>query len=420
MPENFPSIIKDLVFIGGGHSHAIVLKLFGMKPLLGVRLTLISDVTHTPYSGMLPGHVAGFYDRDECHIDLRELAQFAQAQLLIDKAIALDLDKNQVICANLPPVAFDLLSIDIGSTPNALSVAGAAEFAIPVKPVPQFLTHWDQLIQETKNKSDENQLRIAIVGGGVGGVELALNMQPKLLKNNPINSRSIRDTLAKNTADKSLNYAKSGAKIHLFHNRDELVSTQNPFLRRHLKKILMNRDIQLHLNATVEAIEKITVNPPFPHYQIRCKSGSTVECDRIFWVTQASAQKWIQQSGLATDEQGFIQVNDYLQSVSHPHIFAAGDIATMMNHPRPKAGVFAVRQGKPLFKNLQRFLLEKPLKSFVPQKQYLTLIGTGDQSAIASRGPFMCQSPLLWRWKDWIDRKFMEKFNNLPMKQPSH
>ncbi|MEG3989725.1 FAD-dependent oxidoreductase, partial [Microcoleus sp. S28C3] len=171
--------MKDLVLIGGGHSHAIVLKMFGIKPLPGVRLTLISDVLHAPYSGMLPGHVAGFYNYDECHIDLRSLAEFAGCQILIDRAIAIDLNKNLVICQTRPPVNFDLLSVDIGSTPATLSVPGAAEYAIAAKPVPEFLASWNQLISERQNHP-QKPLRIAIVGGGAGGVELALNMQSRL------------------------------------------------------------------------------------------------------------------------------------------------------------------------------------------------------------------------------------------------
>nr|WP_246844595.1 selenide, water dikinase SelD [Hydrocoleum sp. CS-953] len=149
---------------------------------------------------------------------------------------------------------------------------------------------------------------------------------------------------------------------------------------------------------------------------IRCDSGLAVECDILFWVTQASAAPWLQQAGLATDARGFILVNDKLQSISHPQVFAAGDVATMVNHSRPKAGVFAVRQGKPLFENLQRALLGKPLKSFIPQKKFLILIGTGDERAIASRGRIgVGPYQFLWRWKDRIDRKFMDKFSNLTM-----
>ena len=141
-------IVKDLVLIGGGHSHAIVLRMFGMKTLPGVRLTLITEASDTPYSGMLPGHVAGFYNHDECHIDLLRLAQFAQSQLYIDRVIGLDLENKKVLCANRPPVAFDLLSIDIGSTPAAISVTGAAEYAIPAKPVSQLLVHWNHICRE--------------------------------------------------------------------------------------------------------------------------------------------------------------------------------------------------------------------------------------------------------------------------------
>lgn len=129
-------------------------------------------------------------------------------------------------------------------------------------------------------------------------------------------------------------------------------------------------------------------------------------------MTQASAPEWLKATGLVTDEQGFILVSDTLQSLSHQYVFATGDIATMVNHPRPKAGVFAVRQGKPLFENLQRFFLDKPLKPYTPQKQYLSLIGTGDGRAIATRGCLtLPPHQLLWQWKDWIDRRFMKQFS---------
>ena len=148
MKSAITPIVKDLVLVGGGHSHAIALKMLGMNPIPGLRLTLITDVYHTPYSGMLPGYVAGLYTYDECHIDLRPLSQFAQARLIVDKAIALDLDQNQVLCANHPSISFDILSLDIGSTPATVTVPGAKEYAIPVKPISQFLSYWERLIQD--------------------------------------------------------------------------------------------------------------------------------------------------------------------------------------------------------------------------------------------------------------------------------
>jgi len=417
------------VLIGGGHSHAIVLKMFGIQPLPSVRLTLISDVLHAPYSGMLPGHVAGFYSYDECHIDLRSLAEFAGCQILIDRAIAIDLNKNLVICQTRPPVNFDLLSVDIGSTPATLSVPGAAEHTIAAKPVPEFLASWNQFISQRPNHP-QKPLRIAIVGGGAGGVELALNMQSRLGNEEGFGNgfcngcngcngcqEEGRRKKEEGRRKREENLENLSSEIHLFHSGAELMQGHNQRVRRRLQEIVLSRGIQLHLKEKVCAVKKIEreTNPQFPtDYQLSCKSGLELECDRIFWVTQASAANWIRESGLAADSNGFMQVNDCLQSVSHPNVFGAGDIAAMVNYPRPKAGVFAVRQGKPLFENLQHFLWEKPLKPFAPQAQYLGLIGTGNKRAIASRGSFMWESALLWYWKDWIDRQFMQKFSNLP------
>ena len=387
-------ITTDLVLVGGGHSHAIALKMFAMNPLPGIRLTLITDTSHTPYSGMLPGHVAGFYSYDEAHIDLRRLAVFAKAQLYLDQAIGLELNDQKVICANHPPVAFDYLSIDIGSTPGTIGTPGAAQHAIPAKPVPLILAAWEQIATQVK-QNPEGSLTLGIVGGGAGGVELALNMQAKL--------------------HRILTYAgqpTENLQIHLFHQGKQLLSQHNSWVRRHLEKILLQRGIGLHLGEKVSEI-----SDDFDQSQslrVICDSGLKVECHHVFWVTQASVPNWIKASGLTTDERGFILVADTLQSISHPYVFATGDIATMQNYQRPKAGVFAVRQGKPLFKNLQRIVLGQKLIPYHPQSRYLSLIGTGDKQAIGSWSFLGWHSPLLWQWKDQIDRKFMDKFDDLP------
>ena len=372
--------MPNLVLIGGGHSHAIALKLFGLNPIPGVSLTLISDVEQTPYSGMLPGHVAGFYSYAETHIDLAALAKFAQAKLCIDQAIRLDLEQNQVICQNHPPISFDYLSIDIGSTPATISVPGAKKYAIAAKPVPQFLSAWSKILALAKN-NPEKSLTITIVGGGAGGVELALNMHHRL------------------GIERGNNY-----QINLIHRGNKLLAGHNNWVSQRLEKILLQRGIRLHLQETVTEVLPT---------KISCESDLTIESDYTFWVTQAQAPDWIQQSALTTDNKGFILVQDTLQSVSHSHIFATGDIATMVNYHRPKAGVFAVRQGKPLLENWRRIMAGKALESYIPQDKYLALIGTGDKNAIASWSSRGWQSPLLWYLKDYIDRKFMNRFSNL-------
>nr|WP_231867020.1 FAD-dependent oxidoreductase [Anabaena sp. 4-3] len=381
---------QNLVLVGGGHSHAIVLRMFGMKPLPGVRLTLITPAIDTPYSGMLPGHIAGVYSREECHIDLQKLANFAQAQLYIDKVVGLDLKNHQVICANCPAVDFDLLSIDIGSTPATISVSGAAKYAIAAKPVDQLLEHWYELVA-TVAQNPQNPITISIVGGGAGGVELALSMQSHL-------HRILQQ------AQQPL----QNLQIHLFQRHSQLMANHHPSVQHLVQQVLIQRGVKLHLGETVT---EIAPSAGRELLQVKCESGLTIDSHRVFWVTQASAPQWLKTTGLATDEQGFILVKDTLQSLSHPEVFAAGDIATMENHPLPKAGVFAVRQGKPLFTNLRRMLWGKSLLPYKPQPQYLSLIGTGEQRAIANKGCFtLPPHPLLWQWKDWIDRRFMAQF----------
>lgn len=382
---------KHLVFIGGGHSHAIALKEWGMNPRPNVSITLISDRVHTPYSGMLPGYIAGFYRFEEAHIDLDRLTNFARAEFLADKAIALDLENNRVICANFPPVEFDVLSIDIGSTPAQESVPGATEYAIPAKPVPQLLERWNGILEKVR-RSPQKPRRFAVVGGGAGGVELMLAVDACL--------RRLLDPADFQNLER-----------HLFHRGNSLVSQTNQYTQKTLKNVLEKRGINLHLGETVTALKQQEIG----RIQVSCDSGLRVECDEVFWVTHAAGADWISASGLATDAAGFIQVNEYLQSLNRDDIFAAGDVATMVKNPRPKAGVFAVRQGEPLYKNLVRRLEGKPLVPYKPQPRFLTLLSTGTGKAIAARGGLgVGPSRLLWWLKDWIDRRFVQQFNRLP------
>lgn len=368
---------QKLVLVGGGHAQAIALREWGLNPVPNVDLILISDVEQTPYSGMLPGHVAGFYSYEETHIDLVSLAEFAGAKFVKDRAIGLDLAHQQVICSS-QRIDYDYLSLDIGSTPQTIEIPGAQTYAIPAKPVPLFLAAWHELKQLAANC--QQHLSLVIVGGGAGGVELALNIQTCL-----------REILP----------AEELLELHLIHRGQQLLPGHNDWVSRKLEKIMQQRSIKLHLQQNVT---KVLAD------RVICQSGLEIPSDRIFWVTQASAPKWLKSSPLKTDDRGFILVQQTLQSLSHPHIFAAGDIATMVNYPRPKAGVFAVRQGKPLVENWRRILTGEQLIKYTPQDKYLALIGTGDKKAIASWANLGWRSALFWLWKDYIDRKFMNQF----------
>src|SRR5438445_11548052 len=165
------AIAQDLVLVGGGHAHVHVLRSFGMRPVPGVRVTLVARDVETPYSGMLPGYVAGHYTFEECHIDLGRLARFAGARLIRDEAIGLDRAHCALLCDAHPPIRYDVLSIDIGSAPRSDDVPGAAEHATAVKPIDRFAAPWGALLARTREMP---RLRLAVVGGGAGGVGLAL------------------------------------------------------------------------------------------------------------------------------------------------------------------------------------------------------------------------------------------------------
>ncbi len=379
-------VLRDIVLVGGGHTHVGVLRRFGMHPVPGVRLSVICRDTHTPYSGMLPGYVAGHYSYDDVHIDLRTLAEFAGARFFRDEAVGLDRIGRKVLCRTRPPVPYDLLSINIGSTPRMNDVAGAAEHAVPVKPITGFNQRWLALLERTCDRAGET--RIAVVGGGAGGVELTLAMQYRLRK-------ELR----------ALGRDPDELQMRLLTRDADILPTHNAAVRRSFARVLTSRGVVVHLGAEVQRVDA---------RHVRTTQGESLEADEVVWVTSASGASWLRDTGLALDADGFIQVTDTLQTVTDTRIFAAGDIAAMVNHPREKAGVFAVRQGPPLARNLRLAVKGHALRPYRPQRRWLALISTGDRYAVASRGALKLQGAWLWKWKDWIDRRFMGKFNTFP------
>ncbi len=375
---------KDLVLVGGGHSHVAVLKAFGMRPEPGVRLTLIARDIHTPYSGMLPGYIAGHYDFDEAHVDLRPLAHFAGCRLYHDEMIGLDLKNNRVLCRGRPEVPYDVLSIDIGSTPDEAGIPGAAKYSLPVKPVDRFLIGWNAI--EHRVRDATRSFRIAVVGGGAGGVELTLSLQHRI----------------------ATSCATAPVQFHLFSEAPQILPTHHERVRRKFARILSERNVSVHL---AHRVHEITAE-----HLLATHSGSNLvfPYDALIWATNAAAPGWITRTGLAATPGGFIEVDDCLQSVSHPGVFAAGDIATMRNHLRAKSGVMAVRQGPVLAANLRHASRGETLSAFFPQRRFLALISTGDRRAVASRGPWTLEGALVWRWKDRIDRRWMQRYRDLP------
>jgi selenide,water dikinase len=370
---------RELVLVGGGHAHVEVLRRFGLRPVAGVRLTLLARDVVTPYSGMLPGFVAGHYRYEECHIDLGPLARFARAELIQDEAVGLDLAGRRVLCRGRPPLRYDLLSLDIGATPRSWAVPGAAAHAMPVKPIDRFAERWTALLARLQ-RAERPQV-VVVVGGGAAGVELVLAMQHRVQA-----------------------LGSGGARFALV-TREGLLPGHAPGARRRLARILAERGVAVHEGTEVVRVEDGA---------LLCGDGRRVAFDEALWATEAGAAPWLVETGLALDAAGFVAVDATLRSVSDPRVFAAGDVATVLPYPRPKAGVFAVRQGPPLAANLRRALLGRKLRPFAPQRRYLALIGTGDRYAVASRGSLAAEGRWVWRLKEWIDRRWLRQYQVLP------
>lgn len=391
--NNLPEIaVKELVLIGGGHSHVVMMKMFAMNPLPGLRLTMLAHDIHTPYSGMLPGYIAGQYRYDDVHLDLRPLAEFARCRLFHSKVTGIDTTAQLVFSDNRPPVKYDLLSINIGSIPDHGNIPGVQTYTIPVKPVNKFIAQFEMMIHQVLN--DAEFKRIAVVGGGASSVEIILAIQQRL-----------QQEMARNDSkDKTVQYTLISAS-------NTLLAAHNQSVQKKILKLFQQRNIQVELDS---CISNISVEGQSNCKTIVCNNGRRFQADAIIWCTSASTTAWPGESGLMVDDKGFIQVNDYLQSVSHSNVFSAGDIASLVNYRLPKSGVYAVRQGTPLFHNIRRFVLGQQLVAYKPQKHFLSLLNCADHTAVASRGALAVQGAWAWKYKNWIDVRFMNTYSQFP------
>jgi len=301
-------VIKDLVLIGGGHSHVYVLKNFGMKPMPGVRVTVVARDVMTPYSGMLPGNVAGHYTYEQCHVDLRPLVAFSKGRLIHAPAIGLDTENRYVILPVRPPIKYDVLSIDIGITPRTQEMPGVEAFTTPVKPINGFSARWEALVLRVME--GEGATKVVLVGGGAGGTELALSMQFRL-----------RSELAK--------AGKSSSLVHFtLVTRSRLLPTHNNGVRRRFRKVINESGMELLEGSAVKSVHDN--NSKSGHkYSVVLEGGRELPADECIWCTDGGAQSWPAEAGLAADGKGFLKVLPTLESISHTNIFACGDIANV-------------------------------------------------------------------------------------------
>ena len=360
--------LSEIVLVGGGHTHALVLNALKKEPLENTRVTVINPETHAPYSGMLPGFVAGHYSREELDIDLQSLSERVGAELVVGKAVSIDLQGKIVQLEDQRKISYDLSSIDIGITSRMHALRGFSEYAVPAKPLGVFSSQWDCFRNSDKPK------HVAVIGGGIAGAELSMAMAY------------------------ALRSASTDFSVKLL-DRGQILSDSSAKTQARVCAELLANDVEL-----LETVDVVAVTPEGVNFA----NGSRLTANFVVGAAGATPHAWLKDTELKTHN-GFIEVDNTLQS-SDKSVFAVGDCAHMTFDPRPKAGVYAVRQAPLLLRNLRNAINQTALETYEPQSDYLKLVSLGGKRAFGEKSGFGLSGTLVWKLKNHIDKTFMNQF----------
>jgi len=382
----------EIVLLGVGHTNAHVLRMWRMNPLADTRLTCVSNFGVATYSGMLPGVLSGQYAAERMEIDLVRLCAAANARLIIGEVDGLDLDRRQLLLSERPPLDYDALSIGVGSLPQMEGVQGDGDPPLAIKPMQTFLERFDARLRSIRERvageNRQRQIYVTIVGAGVGGVEIAFCLSPRMkqvLGQHPFTVNLV--TSSEHVAGGTL------AKTQLLAKRN-----------------LEDRGVRVHCGRRVERVSQGSVG---------CDNGCEIPSDIVILATGATAPSWLNRLGLTTDDRGFLLTRPTLQTVTSDHVFAVGDTGTIADVDVPKAGVYAVRQGPVLWRNLGKLMANRPLEPYRPQRSFLKLMNMGDGTALGEYFGQTFQGGWVWRLKDRIDSRFMDKYQDYQLSMSS-
>lgn len=366
---------KRIVLLGVGHTNSHVAKMWRMNPIPRTELVCISDNLIAAYSGMLPGVLAGDYPQSKMEIDLVRFTASVGAKLITHKVKSVDPTERMVHFEDRPPLLFDILSIGIGSRPDKSAIHTDSSKIVAIKPMQTFLSRLSESLQQ---HSTEKKLKVFVVGGGVGGIEIGFCLPSYLrdqgFKDFELGVVSSSDRLAKGV----------------------LESTE-----KKIRAAFASKGTNIITGQRVEIVND---------GELLFADGSKREFDLVLWATSAIAPEILNHVPLAKDDQGFLLTKPTLQAVDCDDVFAVGDSGTLATNPTRKAGVYAVRQGPVLWRNLHRKLNDETLENYKPQRNFLKLLNTGDKKAIVEYKSFSFWAGWGWKLKDRIDVKFMEKY----------
>ena len=364
--------MKHLVMLGAGHAHVHLLSTLAAQPLASVQITLVAPYPRQLYSGMVPGFVAGHYALEDCVIPLEPLLAKNGVTWLKRSAVGLDATTRQLTLDDGSTLAYDVLSVNTGPVQDRAKIEqimpGARKHALFMRPIETFGALWPQVV----TLSESRALRVAVIGAGAAGLELAMAMAQRL----PTSSI----TLISGLAPVAANYP---------------LAVQQRVLQA-LK--------QRHITVLPEQAVGLQAG------EVLLANGARLVCDVPVIALGGQAPAWLAGSGLARDEQGFIAVDACQRATGHPEVFAVGDVSTRVDLPLARSGVYAVRAGPALLANLTATITGTPPRPHLPPARTLNLLSCGDRDAIASWGPYSAQGRWVWWLKDWIDRRFMARY----------
>lgn len=368
-----------LLLAGLGHAHLFVLEAIEQGRLPPCRVIVCTAERSHVYSGMVPGWLGGRYALDELSIDVAARCAASGVELEPHHVVAIDADAKHVRLDDGRLVAFDVCSLAVGSVPAGLDIPGSREHAWPLKP----LQNVEAIARAIDLLATRGSGHVTVVGGGLAGIEMALAARARLDR---------------------VGATARAFGIHIVSREATLFSGRGRRFAAKLERACDRQQVQVHTGAPVQR-----VTPTHVHLT----GDRVLPSDVTIWATGPAAATWLSQGGLAVEARGFVLVNDHLQSVSAPHVFAAGDCATLASAPTTdKAGVYAVRMGPHLARALAQALSsERVRETYSPQRHWLTLVNTGDGRAIASWGPLFAEGAWAMRLKDRIDRAFMDRFS---------
>ena len=370
--------LKKLVLLGAGHAHVQVLHGLAQSRPADLDVTVIAPYPRQLYSGMVPGFVAGHYTLDQCVIPLPHLIAASGARHLPTSGVAIDADAQTVTLASGETLRWDWLSVNTGPVMDRdrleAAMPGARTHALFVRPIEAFGQLWPQVMALAQRQS----VHLAVIGAGAAGLELAMAAAHALREGQT--AAPCHVTLLTGGPTPAANYPES--------------------VQRRVSKALQ----RLHITVVPDACARMEPGA------LILASGARLVCDAPLVAVGAQAPAWLAGSGLTLDEAGFIAVNAYQQSTSHLKVFAAGDVATRIDSPHPRSGVYAVRAGPALLANLRAALVGQPLTPHTPPARTLNLLACGARYAIASWGDLSFEGRWVWHWKDRIDRKFVARY----------